>query len=171
MLEECILVKLQKIGLEDANCVLNRDYGDKKFNDYLELHSILLEGGGAKCYYDQNDNIKDHKDLDIHIFFSPKKGVNSKYIKKLAMKIGCYRRPKVIKNKGFPTKEDRVDIMRNVLHNPKSEDIILDILKYTCPKREEKKWKNFLENPKVLLYPEIKSISFKLMNKCINHKI
>jgi hypothetical protein len=28
-----------------------------------------------------------------------------------------------------------------------------------------------LENLKVLLYPEIKLIPFKLMNKCINYKI
>lgn len=158
MLEKWILEKLKEIGLEDSKEVLC------KFRNHLELHSIFLAGGGARCYYDQNDDIRNHKDLDIHIFFSPKESY-SKNIGKLAKKIGGYKRPKVYKSRGFPTKEDRVDVMRNVLHHS-SSDIISDILKYACPRKKWKKWKNFLDSPKVLLYPEIKPICFKLMNKC-----
>jgi len=143
-INEKFLKDLQRWSLNYANCILE----NKSCKDRLEIHSIALIGGGARCYFDENDIIEKHKDLDIDIYFAPIDNIDGK----LRMRINTQGRPKVESYNGI-----RIDIARTVLLKPKSKSIVEDIREY-AEEHKTKRWCGRRGNPIIFIYPEIKPI-------------
>ncbi|MFX1508631.1 MAG: hypothetical protein ACFFDC_21320 [Promethearchaeota archaeon] len=115
----------------------------KACTDCLEVHSIALIAGWARCYFDDADNISNHKDIDVDIYFAPRDEISGNFRKK-------------INTQSIPTiqyfNEMKVDLARIVLIKPKSNNIHEDIRGY-ARNRKTKRWLRKLGKPFVIIYP------------------
>jgi hypothetical protein len=124
-----------------ANSFLHK----KSCTDRLEVHSIALIAGWARCYFDDADDVFKHKDIDVDIYFAPIDEISGSFRKK-------------INTQSIPTtqyfNEIKVDLARIVLITPKSNNILEDIRDY-ARNRKTQRWMRKLGKPFVIIYPTL----------------
>ncbi|MEM3694323.1 MAG: hypothetical protein QXI39_09930 [Candidatus Bathyarchaeia archaeon] len=130
---------------------------DRGFKSHVGVHSIAIIGGIARCYFDKNDGIERHKDVDIDIYFAP---ILDGLDRSLLARINTQCKPAVIYYEG-----KRVEISRIALRHPRSNDFIEDVRAHGRAHKSIR-WKGDsskgirgrLGNPIVFIYPEIRPL-------------
>ena len=159
MLDRILIDQSRDFGMKYA-----QDYLKKSSFDYLlEVHSISIMGGAARCYFDPQDSIKNHKDFDLDVYFCPKPGLIID--RTITGRMNTQGTPKVYENTGFlPTKKDHLDIARITLWHPRTQNFIEDIKEYAESHKNCSRWKGSKDrpgrigNPMIFVYPEIIAI-------------
>ena len=144
MIEKSLIDKLKDFGLNCAEKFL----GEKNLQESVELHSIAIMGGWARCYFNPEDRIENHRDIDIDIYFSPK-----------AEKMGATCRK--VNTQGYPTRIKNyyagkdLDMARIALQEPKSPDFAGDVRAYIRPRKYKKRMSRRAGSPMIFIYPAL----------------
>lgn len=160
-ISEEILEEWKNYALNYAKKYLEDRDLDKKF----KIVYIIVCGGMARCYFSNDESIKDRKDIDLDIFFYPK----AKLEKRGTMKVNT-QRVKQIKNPDLKIFKKPVDFSRTVLlyyTGDAKKDINCYAEKHGGGKwykkeakekaKKERKHLGRINKPALLIYPERKN--------------